>query len=477
VTANNAAPSLSPPHGGEDGHPAHPSDMVVDPPQQAPHAPAPSGSPSPAPAPKKILDIPRFWFPPSTSTAASREQASAEQVELSSINGRHPGGIPSSEFKVVATKVCGYASFFGPMLFERMVGEGNAAAPTCSLGQATAWWEANCRGKCPATRVFNLLRSPGKEFVTRDNWKAALACLLDTHPGLEFLKSTPEFQDRYLECVVERMFYTNSPGESDGMTLREMRKSNIPDVLLAVDEEPDINVINDYFSYEHFYVLYCKFWELDLDHDFLLDREDLIKLGNYSLTYRIVDRIFEGACRRITSGVPEKLGYLDFIWLLLSEEDKTSDTALRYWFNGVDLDGDGYIRPHEMEYFYKEQIHRMDCLAQEVIQFSDVLCQMSDMVKPKEEGKVSLLDLRNCGQAGIFLNVLFNLTKFIQSEQRDPNQIFHERATPELTDWDRYAKVEYARLSMEEEDGDVDGEWDADGGAGGLVAMAVDSST
>jgi len=32
----------------------------------------------------------------------------------------------------------------------------------------------------------------------------------------------------------------------------------------------------DYFSYEHFYVLYCKFWELDSDHDFLLDREDVV---------------------------------------------------------------------------------------------------------------------------------------------------------------------------------------------------------
>ena len=37
-------------------------------------------------------------------------------------------------------------------------------------------------------------------------------------------------------------------------------------VLNFVDEEADINLVNDYFSYEHFYVLYCKFWELDTDH-------------------------------------------------------------------------------------------------------------------------------------------------------------------------------------------------------------------
>jgi hypothetical protein len=31
-----------------------------------------------------------------------------------------------------------------------------------------------------------------------------------------------------------------------------------------VDLEDDINAVTAYFSYEHFYVLYCKFWELDV---------------------------------------------------------------------------------------------------------------------------------------------------------------------------------------------------------------------
>jgi serine/threonine-protein phosphatase 2A regulatory subunit B'' len=48
-----------------------------------------------------------------------------------------------------------------------------------------------------------------------------------------------------------------------------------------------------YFSYEHFYVVYCKFWELDSDHDFSLDRNDLARYANCALTYQIVERIFE----------------------------------------------------------------------------------------------------------------------------------------------------------------------------------------
>lgn len=100
---------------------------------------------------------------------------------------------------------------------------------------------------------------------------------------------------------------------------------------MQLDKEDDVNKVLKYFSYEHFYVIYCKvrltlsrrqnsftantcmpdfplqhlcaynaqpyrhvsqFWELDADHDFLICKEDLLRYGNHSLTYRIVDRIF-----------------------------------------------------------------------------------------------------------------------------------------------------------------------------------------
>ncbi len=35
--------------------------------------------------------------------------------------------------------------------------------------------------------------------------------------------------------------------------------------------------VTDFFSYEHFYVIYCKFWELDTDHDLEIDAEDLLR--------------------------------------------------------------------------------------------------------------------------------------------------------------------------------------------------------
>ncbi len=51
--------------------------------------------------------------------------------------------------------------------------------------------------------------------------------------------------------------------------------------LALLQEEDDINQITDYFSYEHFYVVYCKFWELDVDHDLFIDPKDLARYNDH----------------------------------------------------------------------------------------------------------------------------------------------------------------------------------------------------
>lgn len=55
-----------------------------------------------------------------------------------------------------------------------------------------------------------------------------------------------------------------------------------------------------------------QFWELDTDHDFVISKEDLIRYGNHSLTYRIIDRIFQQV--RILF----KFGSAHFVYLNLS---------------------------------------------------------------------------------------------------------------------------------------------------------------
>ncbi len=61
---------------------------------------------------------------------------------------------------------------------------------------------------------------------------------------------------------------------------------------------------------------------------------------------------------------------------LLSEEDKTTDTAIEYWFRCLDRDCDGVLSMYEIEYFFEEQLLRLRQLSMDSLGFHDVLCQM-----------------------------------------------------------------------------------------------------
>lgn len=44
--------------------------------------------------------------------------------------------------------------------------------------------------------MFDILRKEGCAYVTQSDLKSMMAGILLSHPGLEFLQETPEFQDR-----------------------------------------------------------------------------------------------------------------------------------------------------------------------------------------------------------------------------------------------------------------------------------------
>jgi serine/threonine-protein phosphatase 2A regulatory subunit B'' len=47
------------------------------------------------------------------------------------------------------------------------------------------------------------------------------------------------------------------------------------------------------------------------------------------------------------------------------------------------LDGNGILTHIELQFFFEEQLHRMECLAQEPVLFEDILCQLIDMIGPE----------------------------------------------------------------------------------------------
>ncbi|CAF87727.1 unnamed protein product, partial [Tetraodon nigroviridis] len=147
-----------------------------------------------------------------------------------------------------------------------------------------------------------------------------------------------------------------------------------------------------------------------------------------------------------------RLSYADFVWFLISEEDKKTDTSVEYWFRCMDLDGDGVLSMYELEFFYEEQCQKLEAMAIEPLPFEDCLCQMLDLVKPEVEGKISLRDLKRCKLSHIFFDTFFNIEKYLEHEQKDPFSVIRELEAEgqEVSDWEKYAAEEYDILVAEE---------------------------
>merc|ERR1712176_391407 len=152
------------------------------------------------------------------------------------------------------------------------------------------------------------------------------------------------------------------------------------------------------------------------------------------------------------------MGYKDFVFFILAENDKLHPTAIEYWFRILDLDGDGILSLYELEYFYEEQEEKLQQLEVEPLNFEDVICQAIDSVNCHNHvTEITLSKLKKSKLAGKFLNTFINTLKYLDDEQEDHN-MNDETDDPEnlenkseILAWERYCAEEYAYLSNLEE--------------------------
>ena len=78
-----------------------------------------------------------------------------------------------------------------------------------------------------AKRVFKLFAQHNSSVIVPDDFKALFKYLLETHPGLEFLQATPEFQERYADTVVMRIFFALDSNDDSKITWRDFKNSNL----------------------------------------------------------------------------------------------------------------------------------------------------------------------------------------------------------------------------------------------------------
>jgi hypothetical protein len=91
----------------------------------------------------------------------------------------------------------------------------------------------------------------------------------------------------------------------------------------------------------------------------------------------------------------------------------------------------------------------------EPIKFEDVFCQLCDLTKPRRDGFVTLPDLLHPERVkltGVFFSCMWNWGKLAAFDGREPMLVKQEPNYGPISQWDRYASHEYARLANEEEE-------------------------
>jgi len=414
--------------------------------------------------------IPRFWWPKRQQPLGVLPAEARQNVHDAFVKQGITEIRTHQQLEPIITEVFGLSKYFVVPIFHKIKVFYDIVDPSAKSKHALAapssvpiteqmligWCNGKIQIDDPVLSFLHVVKSEHNQWIEREDFSIFLTAILLTHPGLDFLQETQEFQDRYADTVISRIFFVYDRKDVGRIYLSDLRryKPSVIETWKQLADHDDIKMVRDYFSYEHFYVIYCTFWELDSDHDFLLDKDDLLKYDGHALSRRAIDRIFSEIPTKFTSAVPGRMGYEDFIRFLLCDQDRSTDRSVEYWFQLFDLDGDGCIRDHEMKYFYEEQVQRMECLNYETISFADIMCQMNDMIFPKLEGQFRLTDFKRRRKfAGTFFSLFSSLNKFLTFEHRDPFLAKQEQLdNPNFSDWDRWCADEYLRLAMEEGD-------------------------
>jgi serine/threonine-protein phosphatase 2A regulatory subunit B'' len=222
-------------------------------------------------------------------------------------------------------------------------------------------------------------------------------------------------------------------------------------------------------------------FNLDTDHDMVINRDDMRQHCNGAITDAIIDRVFSGAVMRNAPKLPTKgrgpcktqqietIGFEEFVAFLLAEEDKKHPTSIEYWFRILDIDGDGVLSLFEMEYFYREIERKLTQHNFDTLSFRDVACNVSfkidisniidqfklfDSIAPSTRGYVTLKELKKCGLAHRFYNTFVNYLKYLEQESSEGERASVKTSgDKEMSDWDQFCAMEYEIL-MSENDAD-----------------------
>lgn len=306
-------------------------------------------------------------------------------------------------------------------------------------------------GKSSNEKFFNFISGGNRNYIKPSELTPYVQAIVQSHSSLSFLANEDQFQEKFIEFIVTRCFYQMDPELRGIANIKHFKRYNIAQVFYNAHTMPDINEEHHIFNYQHFYVAFCKFWDLDADNDNYLSIDDLMKLNESTISPLIIENFFKLKVYPRDPTRENKIDFAEFSYFLMSSEDKTNQTAINLMFKLCDLDEDGKLSMSEIEKLYLTQYEQIKLTGNEAIPFDDIQKQLVDMIGPSHKGYFTVNDLRKSKQADLFFNTLVDIQKFLTREYQFPlNNLNFDEATKGLTPWEIYVLIEYEQLANDQ---------------------------
>lgn len=130
--------------------------------------------------------IPQFYFPEGKAVDQSQEQEVLKYIN--DIFGSNE--LTAKDFTAVCSNILVVPEYLNEVLFDKI-----DTNKTGAVNKQTFlnYWKQHLSARSPKERTFHILKKPDLNYISHDDFKPFMKTLLQYHPGLEFLKSTPEF--------------------------------------------------------------------------------------------------------------------------------------------------------------------------------------------------------------------------------------------------------------------------------------------
>mmetsp|Transcript_1242 Transcript_1242/g.4393 ORF Transcript_1242/g.4393 Transcript_1242/m.4393 type:complete len:236 (+) Transcript_1242:127-834(+) len=180
---------------------------------------------------------------------------------------------------------------------------------------------------------------------------------------------------------------------------------------------------NNWFSLQSTSRLHSLFQQLDTCGKGSLSSQQLLAYGQGNYTELFINRVFEEhVCKKRSpegSSNQSEMNIEEFLTFLLAVKNRESPQSLSYFFQILDLEGQGYITGKEIHIFFRE-VHSKWIASEttELLQ-DDVTDEVFDMVGPARADRIYRRDLMSCSMGGTVTGMLTDYSEFWMYENRE----------------------------------------------------------